>query len=412
MYDFSANHGLTTLLTHYTELANPLHAHVAPIFQTSVFNFPDVATGAATFAGELPGYIYTRLNNPNLEQLARKLALLEGLDLLTARPDCSPDELVAGKVFASGMAAIVCAVLARVRAGDTILAQEAVYSNTFNWLNDLAPRLGLRVLFVKDTSPAGWEAALQAHPGVRLVYAETPVNPTMQIVDLAQLAEQVHRQAAWLLVDNTFATPYCQRPLSLGADIVVHSTTKYLCGHGTVIGGAALSRHVDFVHGDLMFTQKTLGATPSPFDSWLANLGLKTFELRMARHCANALAAARYLVAHPKVAQVYYPGLEDHPGHAVALRQMHAFGGMLSFELRGGLPAGERLMNRLKVISLAVSLGNVDSLIEHPASMTHACVPPEERLKVGITDGLVRFSVGIENSADLLSDLEQGLAGL
>lgn len=409
MYQFSPKHGISTLVTHVGEDANPLNAHVTPIFQTSTFNFPDVATGAGIVAGSQPGFYYTRLGNPNLSQLARKIAMLEGLDLLRDHPDRSPDDLVAGQVFASGMAAVSAVMLSRLKTGNTIVAQEAVYSNTFNFLQDIAPRLGIQVAWVRDVSPAGWEAAFTSHPEAVLAYAETPANPTMAVVDLAAAAEIAHRHKAWLAVDNTFATPYCQRPLSLGADIVLHSTTKFLSGHGTLIGGAVVSQHIDYLRNELRLFSKVLGATSSPFDAWNANLGLKTFELRMQRHCENALAVARYLETHPKVAVVYYPGLESDPGYAVARRQMHGFGGMLSFELKEGMQAGVALMEHVGIATLAVSLGNVDSLIQHPASMTHAAVPPADRLKQGISDGLVRMSVGIENIDDLLAGLEQGL---
>jgi methionine-gamma-lyase len=232
----------------------------------------------------------------------------------------------------------------------------------------------------------------------------------MLVVNLAEVADLAHQYGCWLVVDNTFATPYCQRPLSLGADIVVHSATKYLSGHGVIIGGLVISRHLDYMKKELPLIMKTLGGAPSPFDAWLAHLGLKTFELRMERHCENAMAVARFLEEHPLIERVYYPGLESDPGYHIAEFQMHAFGGMVSFEMRGGLSAGEKLMNRLKLVTLGVSLGNVDSLIQHPASMTHVSVPPAERAKMGITDGLVRFSVGIENIQDILADLEQGLA--
>jgi len=414
MYRFSEKHGLSTLVTHLGEAANPFNAHVEPIYQTSTFNFPDVATGAGIVGRTQPGFYYTRLGNPNLEHLASKLAFLEALDMLRANPGVPPEDLAAGQLFASGMAAASAVLLSRLKAGDTVIAQEAVYSNTFNFLQEVAPRLDLQVAWVSDVSPQGWEAAFAAHPGACLAYAETPANPTMTVVDLQAAAEIAHRHGAWLAVDNTFATPYCQRPLSLGADIVIHSTTKFLSGHGALIGGAVTSRHPAYIHDDLRLFVKVLGGTPSPFDSWLANLGLKTFELRMQRHCQNALAVARWLSAHPAVAAVHYPGLENHPAHQVALRQMHfngapAFGSMLAFELKGGLEAGVRLMERVAVATLAVSLGNVDTLIQHPASMTHAPVPRPDRLKQGITDGLVRLSVGIENIEDLLADLEQGL---
>jgi methionine-gamma-lyase len=409
MKAFSPEHGLGTLVMHYTEGDNPLNAHVTPIYQTSTFSFPDVETARAIYAGEQPGYTYTRTAHPNADQFATKVALLEALDLLRARPGARLEEVAAGKAFASGMAAISAALLARVRAGETILVQQSLYSNAYNFLSHTAPRLGIEVVFVQDVNEAEWEAALHAHPNTVLIYIETPANPSMLVVDIAMVAEVAHRHGCWLAVDNTFATPYCQRPLALGADIVVHSTTKYLSGLGVIVGGAVVSTRLDYMEQDLNWMMKTVGGAPSPFDAWLANLGLKTFELRMQRHCENALGAARYLKEHSKVAAVYYPGLEDDPGHEVARQQMDAFGGMLSFEVKGGLPAGERLMDRLRLITRAVSLGNVDSLIQHPGSMTHSTVPREERYKMGIRDGLVRFSVGAENLADILSDLEQAL---
>jgi methionine-gamma-lyase len=409
MHRTSLLSGLSTLLTHL-EKENSEHAHVTPIYQTSTFGFPDVAFGASIVDGSQPGYYYTRIANPNLDQAAAKIAVLEGLDLLRQSPDADPGELVAGMLFASGMAAISSAVLARVHAGDTIIAQESIYGNTFNFLHDIAPGLGFQVAWVKDTSSLGWERAFSEHPRVVLAYAETPANPTLQCVDLKAIAAMAHQSGCWLMVDNTFATPYCQRPLSLGADIVVHSTTKYLSGHGVIIGGAVVSPHINFIHNELKLILKTIGASPSPFDAWLLNLGLKTFELRMQRHCENALILARYLEKHPKIERVFYPGLESHPDHEIARRQMSSFGGMISFELVGGASAGEKLMNSVHLISLAVSLGMVDSLISHPASMTHAGVPRDERLKMGLTDGLVRFSVGIENVEDILADLDQALA--
>jgi methionine-gamma-lyase len=409
MYHFSANHSISTLVTHVGEDDNPHHTHVSPIYQTSTFNFPDVATGAGIVARTEPGYYYTRLANPNLDQLAKKIAILEGLDLIRLQPVADPNSLVAGQVFSSGMAAITAILFSLLKAGDTVIAQEAVYSATFTFLKEIAPTLGIQVAWVCDISPDGWEAAFKNQPSAKLAYAETPANPTMTVVDLKAVAEIAHRHAAWLAVDNTFATPYCQRPLSLGADIVVHSTTKFLSGHGALTGGAVVSSHPDYIQKTLYTFVKVLGGIPSPFDSWLANLGLKTFALRIQRHCENAIEVARFLSTHPAVASVHYPGLEDDPGHEVAVRQMHAFGGMLSFELKGGLQAGIQLMERVRLATLAVSLGMVDTLIEHPASMTHGPVPRVDRLNQGITDGLVRLSVGIEDLADILADLEQGL---
>jgi len=402
--------GMCSLAIHVGEGENPYHAHITPIFQTSTFGFPDVATGAALFKGEASGYVYTRIGNPNHTQLARKIAALEGYDLIKANPDRDPDDIVGGMVFATGMAAISAAVLARVHAGQTIITQQAIYGSSFNLLHDVLTHYGVQVVFVDGTELNAWEAALQRHENVALVYAETPANPTMAIVDLQAVAELAHAHGAWLMVDNTFASPYCQRPLTLGADVVVHSTTKYISGHGFIVGGAVVTPHLDFLRTDLKKILKTFGGTPSPFDTWLTSIGLKTFALRMERHCSNAMRIARYLHDHPKVTRVFYPGLEDDPGHEIARKQMHCFGGMLSFELKGGFDAGVKLMESVQMMTLAVSLGNVDTLIQHPASMTHAVVPPEDRRKAGISDGLVRLSVGVEDVDDLLNDLEQALA--
>jgi methionine-gamma-lyase len=402
-------HGIGTLVTHISEMHNPLNAHVTPIYQTSTFNFPDVQTGAARFRGEEPGYIYTRLNNPNLEQLALKLSVLEGLDLLRAQPERPVEEICCGQVFASGMAAITAAILARVMSGQTIIAQENIYSATYSFLHDLATQYNIEVIWVTDLIPEQWERAFQDHPQAVLAYAETPANPNLAIVDVAAVASIAHRAGAWLMVDNTFATPYCQRPLTLGADIVVHSTTKYLSGHGLVIGGAVVSSRVEYVRGELSQMFKILGGCPSPFDAWLVNIGLKTFEVRMQRHCENALQVAIYLESHPKVARVYYPYLPGYPDYLLAKQQMSAGGAMIAFELKGGMDAGVALMEHVRVSTLAVSLGNVDSLISHPASMTHSTLSPEVRQEMGISDGLVRYSIGIENAADLISDLDQAL---
>jgi len=409
MNHYNPQHGIGTLVNHIAEEGHPYHAHISPIYQTSTFSFPDVATGAAIFKGEDSGYTYTRLKNPNQIQLAQKYAVLEGLDLLRAQPDRPMGEIVAGQVFATGMSAITSAILARVRSGQTIIAQEALYGATFTFLHEIAPRYGIQVIWLQQLEAQDWEDAFRAHPQAVMAYAETPANPTMAIVDLAAVAEIAHRYGAWLFVDNTFATPFSQRPLTLGADVCLHSTTKYLSGHGMIVGGAVVSRHPQWVNTELYSVLKNLGGSASPFDCWLAALGLKTFELRMQRHCENAMQVARYLESHPKVDTVYYPGLEEHPGHEIACRQMNGFGGMISFELKGGLAAGEAMLNHVSLMTLAVSLGNTDTLIQHPASMTHAGVPREERLRVGLTDGLVRLSIGIENVEDILADLDQAL---
>jgi methionine-gamma-lyase len=409
----SPKHGMGTLMNHVAEGDNPLHAHVTPIYQTSTFCFPDAETGGRIFAGEEAGYAYTRTSSPNAVQLAQKFAVLEGIDLIRAHPNTPMEQVVAGRAYGSGMAAITSAILGRVRLGDTIIAQRCLYGNTFAFLYDLAPGFGINVEWVDDLSPRGWEEAFAHNPGAVMAYVETPSNPTLDIVDLRAVAEIAHAHGAWVMVDNTFATPYHTRPLSLGCDVVVHSTTKYLAGHGVVIGGAIVSSHLEYMdpRGRGVGRLVRLGGSPSPFDCWLVNNGLKTFHLRMKAHNENASRVVEWLTHQPKVERIYYPGLPDHPGHEEAARQMeNGFGGMVSFELKGGIDAGVAFMNHLEVISRAVSLGTVDSLIEHPASMTHAKVPKEERLRAKISDGLVRLSVGLEEPEDLIADMDQAMA--
>lgn len=403
--------GLSTFLTHYTEGENPENAHIAPIFQNSVFAFDDTESGAAIAGGEKPGYYYTRLNNPNHQQLAQKLAALEAWDTIKQNPDVDPREIAGGLVFASGMAAVTAAILASVNTGETLLTQAALYDGTFLFLKNLAPRYGIDVVWVADNTPEGWEAAFAANPNATLAYIETPVNPTLRLTDISAVVEIAHRNGARVAVDNTFATPFCQRPFAFGADLVVHSTTKYLSGHGQVLGGAVLTTDQALLKGDLYQVYKLLGGTPSPIDTWMANIGLKTFELRMGRHCQNALRVAKCLEVHPGVERVYYPGLTSHPDHRLARMQMINYGGMVAFELKGGLEAGKRMMDNVRVATLAVSLGNVDTLIQHPASMSHRNTPREKRLVAGITDGLVRLSVGIEDAKDLTRDLLCAIEG-
>ena len=397
--------GMSTLLTHYTELENAENAHIAPIYQNSVFIFEDTTSGAAIAAGERDGYYYTRLNNPNHQQLARKLAALEALDILRENQATDPDELVGGFVLASGMAAVTAAILACIHTGETVLTQSALYDGTYLFLKNLAPQYGINVVWVTQNTLKGWEAAFKAHPEAKLAYIETPVNPALRLTDIQLVTSLAHQNDARVVVDNTFASPYCQRPFNMGVDIIVHSTTKYLSGHGQVVGGAVLTTDLELLHGQLYQIYKLLGATPSPFDTWLANIGLKTFELRMERHCQNALQLAKHLENHPKVNRVFYPGLPSHPDYDLAQSQMMAFGGMIAFDLKGGLEAGQRMMDRVRVATLAVSLGNVDTLVQHPASMTHRNTPRELRLAAGITDGLVRLSVGIEDADDIIQDL-------
>lgn len=409
MTTIDPKHLLGTLAIHAGHEDNSHHAHVTPIYETSTFAFPDVATGQAIWRGEQPGHIYTRLSNPNAQEAAVKIAVLEGIDLLREKNATTVEEHVSGWLFGSGMAAITTTMLTLLKSGDTIIAQEALYGATFTFLKTVAPQYGINVVWVKDPSPEAWEAAFATSPAAKAVYVETPSNPAMAVVDLKAVAEIAHQHNAWLLVDNTFATPYCQRPLTLGADVVFHSTTKYIGGHGLVVGGAVVTRHPQWMKDDLSKMAIHLGGSPSPFDAWLVTNGLKTFEIRMQRHCFNAMNVAQFLQTHPAVGQVNYPGLASHPDYKTARAQMGHFGAMISFELKDGYDAGVRLLDRVRLATLAVSLGTVDTLIQHPASMTHSKVSRDDRLRQGISDGLIRLSVGIENADDILADLKQAL---
>ncbi len=410
MRQYNPTSGMSTLVNHVAEGDDPRHAQAMPIYQTSTFSFEDAEFAAAVFRGEQPGFMYTRYGNPNHRQLVQKCAALEAYDLMRAHPGTPLEDLVDGHLFSSGMSAILTAVLARVKSGDTIIAQEALYGATYTFLNDLAPKYGIHTVWIKDLDGNKLEDAFRQHPDARLVFAETPTNPTLSVVDIAEAAGIAHQHGAWLMVDNTFATPYCQRPFSLGADVIIHSTTKYLGGHGNITGGVVLSPQLAYIRQEVYPLMKVMGGTPSPFDAWLTVAGLKTFELRMARHVENAMTIAHYLETHTMVARVYYPGLESHPGYAVAKKQMTTFGGMVAFELKGGLAAGIAMMDSVCMASLAPTLGNTETLVMHPASMSHVAVPPAVRQSMGITDGLVRLSVGIENVEDILADLEQAMA--
>jgi len=363
-----------------------------PIYQTSTFAFRDADHGARLFREEEEGFIYTRISNPNINLLADKMALLESAE--------------AGSIFASGLAAIFNAVVAVTKSGGHIISDDTIYGGTFTLLKEYMPEFGIEVTFIDATDLNMIADAIKSE--TTMLFIETPANPTMKIIDIGECAKLVHSKNLLLCVDNTFATPYLQRPFELGADIVLHSATKYLGGHGDVIGGVVIGRK-DFVK-KMWDKGKEIGASISPFNAWLILRGLKTLAVRMEKHCTNAMKIAEYLAAHKKIERVYYPGLSKHPGHALAARQMSKFGGMLGFDVKGGKEAGKVLMNSVKLCTLAVSLGDVDTLIEHPASMTHSSYNEEELRACGINLGFVRLSVGLEHADDLIADLEQALS--
>ncbi|SDH01511.1 methionine gamma-lyase [Halanaerobium congolense] len=388
--------GFQSLCCHAGQHADPqTGAHNTPIYQTSTFAFKNVQDGADKFAGEKEGYIYTRLGNPTQSALEEKMAALEGAEAAIAT--------------ASGMSAISASVMAVAYAGDHILAHDCLYGCTHSLMEEILPRYGIEVTFADLSDLDNVDEYLQDN--TKLVYLETPSNPTLNLVDIEEISKKAHAAGAKVIVDNTFMTPYLQNPLALGADMVVHSATKYIGGHGDAIAGIIAGKE-EMLAEIRMTTLKDFGGIISPFNAWLLLRGLKTLPIRVDKHTENAMEVAEFLEAHDKVERVFYPGLESHPQHDLAKKQASGFGSMISFELKGGYAAGEKMMNNVNLATLAVSLGDVDTLIQHPASMTHAPVPREERLAAGITDGLVRISIGIEDVEDIIADLDNSLSVL
>lgn len=393
--------GWGTLAVHAGHHKDPLYAHQVPIYASSTYVFDDAEQGMRRFSGQEKGYIYSRWGNPTITEAEEKIAAMEsfglGLELKAI-------------LHASGMAAISTLLLSALRPGDKVLTHYSLYGGTNELLSIVLPRLQIEPVIADLRDPANAEAALKADPAIKMLYLETPANPTIQCVDievLCGLAKQYHCITA---CDNTFATPYLQQPFRFGADYVVHSTTKFLNGHGTAIGGVLLGKDIAFMNSSVTKTHRLLGGNSNPFDTFLLIQGMKTLELRMERHCRNAMEVAQFLEKHPAVEKVNYTGLEAHPDHRVAMKQMRHPGAMLSFELKGGLEAGIRCMNRLQLCTRTVSLGTCDTLLSHPASMTHYGVPKEEKEQYGITEGLIRMNVGIENVPDIISDLGQALS--
>ncbi len=365
-----------------------------PVYLNSTYAFPDVAEGQRRFRGESQGYVYSRVGNPTVSVLEERLANLEGGE--------------AGLATASGMGAITAALWTLLQAGDAIVADQTLYGCTFAYLEHGLTRLGIEVRFADLTRSEVLEAALT--PNTRVVYYETPANPNMRLIDIAAVSAIARRHGALTIVDNTYCTPYLQQPLALGADLVVHSATKYLGGHGDLIAGAAVGTRELIDRIRFFGIKEMTGACISAMDAYLVLRGIKTLALRMERHCASAQALAATLERHPAVAWVAYPGLPGFPQAELARRQMGLPGGMIALELKGGYTAGVRFMDRLRLVTRAVSLGDCETLAQHPASMTHSTYTPEERTRHGIGEGLVRLSIGLEDCADIEADLVQALA--
>ncbi|MFQ5857922.1 MAG: trans-sulfuration enzyme family protein [Anaerolineae bacterium] len=392
----NSEYGVFTKAIHAGESPDEGTGAVAvPIHMANTFAFPTAEDAAATFAGEETGHIYTRWGNPTQAIMERRIAALDGGEAALAT--------------ASGMAAISTAIMSVVKRGDHIVATKAIYSGTFNLLDKELPHFGVTTTFVDASDPQNIADVIRDN--TRIVYLESPGNPTLTLNDIAAGAAIARQAGALTFVDNTFATPINQRPLELGADVVLYSATKYFCGHGDAIGGAIAGSRA-FIENARTGILRDMGGIISPFNAWLILRGIQTLPLRVERHNANALQISRFLEEHEAVHWVAYPGLESHPQHHLARRQMRGYGGMVCFEVKGGVEAGARLMNHIKLCTLTVSLGDTKTLICHSASTTHSTVPAEARQAAGITDGLVRLSVGLEDPEDIMADLDQALAAI
>jgi len=363
-----------------------------PLYQTSTFIFENAEQGARRFAGEEEGFIYSRLGNPTTRQLEMRVAAMEGMEDAAAT--------------ATGMAAVSGALLANLSAGDHLISSKAVYGCSFALMSHMLTKFGIEVTFVDMEDPSTIEAAIQ--PNTKMIFLETPINPNLVVLDLKAILDISNKHNLISVVDNTFLTPVLQRPVEFGADIVIHSATKYLNGHGDVVAGIICGSKEMIEHIKLT-SLKDIGGTMSPHDAWLILRGIKTLSVRVERHCQNAQRVAEFLESHPNVEKVYYPGLKSHSGYKFIGTQMKAAGGVIAFELKTNLQGGADFINRMGLFSIAVSLGDAESLIQHPASMTHSPYSDEERREAGISDSLIRISTGLENVEDLIEDLKQSL---
>lgn len=384
--------GFNSRMVHGGEFDNPLGSATVPIYQTSTFIFENADHGAKCFSGEDDGYIYTRIGNPTIHALETLVADLEGG--------------AEGIATSSGMAAVNTLYMALLSKGDHMISSEAVYGPSRVVMEQHWARFGVESTYVNTANIAAIKAAFK--PNTKMLFIETPANPTIEITDLKACADLAHQHGALLVVDNTFCSPYLQRPIEFGADAVFHSMTKFLNGHADIVAGMIITKDKD-LGKKLRSMMVAMGCNMDPHQAYMVIRGVRTLGIRVERAQQSAMEIARFLEAHPKVDWVKYPGLESHPQHELAKTQMKGFGSMISFGLKGGLEAGKILMNEVQLAILAVSLGGVETLIQHPASMTHSKMKPEDRLKAGITEGLVRFSVGIEDVEDLIDDLKQGL---
>jgi methionine-gamma-lyase len=399
--------GFGSVAVHAGHEPDALSSHLTPIYASSTFTFDTAEQGMRRFAGQEPGYIYSRWGNPSFTEAEEKLCAFEAFGIKDSNG--SPLALKA-LLHASGQAAMSTMFLANLQQCDKVLSHFALYGGTHELLNKVLPPLGIDVVLVDLHDLNAAEEAIRKNPGIKWMHLETPANPTIHCVDIEALTKLAKLHNISVSVDNTFATPYLQQPFRYGVDYVFHSTTKFLNGHGTAIGGVLLGRDIEMMQTKITKWHRLLGGNSNAFDAFMLTLGMKTLEIRMERHCHNAMEVARYLDKHTAVANVNYTGLPSHPDHKTSAKQMRHPGALMSIELKGGLDTGKKFINKLKMCTRAVSLGTTDTLISHPASMSHFGLSKEERLQFGITDGLIRMSIGIETLEDILADLEQALA--
>jgi methionine-gamma-lyase len=404
MADKSNIPGMDTVCLHGGHKEESNRAHLTPIYASSTYTFESAEQAIAVFRGEEKGYIYGRWGNPTITEAEEKIALLEAYGLKGKNGNQLELKAI---LHASGMAAICTMLLGNLKAGQKIITHYSLYGGTHELVEKILPGLGIESVIVDFHDLARVEEAIKADKTIGLMHIETPANPTLQCVDIEELCSLGKRNGLTVCVDNTFATPYLQQPFRYDVDYVMHSTTKFLNGHGTAVGGIVIGRDMEKMNSSVTKMHRLLGGNSNAFEAFLLTNGLRTFTLRMERHCSNAEQVASYLDKNPHVAKVNYLGLTSHPDHSTAMKQMKHAGAMLSFELKGGFDAGVRFIDKLKLCTNAVSLGTCDTLVSHPASTTHVGVDREKRLAFGISDGLIRMSVGIENIADILNDLEQ-----
>jgi len=400
--------GFSSLAVHAGHKKDPMYAHLTPIYATSTFTFDTAEQGMLRFDNKEPGYIYTRWGNPNFTEAEEKICAFESFGLTESNG--SPLQLKA-LLHSSGQAAMTTMFLGNLKAGDKVLSHYSLYGGSHEFMHRVLPPLGIEpvIMDLHDLNLA--EDTIKDDPGIRWIHLETPANPTVQCIDIEELTVLAKKYNLTVSVDNTFATPYLQQPFKYGPDYVFHSTTKFLNGHGTAIGGILIGRDVEKMNTTILKWYRLLGGNSNPFDAFLLLNGMKTLELRMERHCHNAMEVAYFLEEHPAVAKVNYTGLSSHADYYTSAKQMRHPGPLMSIELKGGLEAGKKFIDSLQMCTRAVSLGTTDTLVSHPASMTHYGVPVQQREIFGITDGLIRISVGIENIQDILADLEQALRG-